>query len=159
MFLICNSTGRPEDFCWNDSDENTLQWGTPGDADLEAIVEGTVGLSVPTYDACTIEFEFRCAEDMVSSPEVSFNYMFGSDEYYEYVDSAFNDAFAFFVNGQNIALLPDGVTPVTINNVNYQQNSQYFNCNDESEPGGMTVHTSRARWLHVYFDCKDSSDE
>ena len=74
---------------------------------------------------------------MLSSPEVSFKYVFGSEEYYEYVDSAFNDAFAFFMNGKNIAYLPDGITEVTINNVNYHKNSQYFYGNDVSEEAGI----------------------
>jgi hypothetical protein len=28
------SSGNPENFCWNDSDEMTTRWDTPGDADL-----------------------------------------------------------------------------------------------------------------------------
>jgi hypothetical protein len=69
--------------------------------------------------------------------EVSFDYIFGSDEYPEYVHSSFNDVFAFFLNGKNIALLPNNGddngssnnTAVSINTVNAQVNSQYFHEN------------------------------
>ena len=51
--------------------------------------------------------------------------------------TAFNDAFAFFLNGENIALLPDGETQVTINNVNHFVNTEYFIGNDISEELGI----------------------
>ena len=72
----------------------------------------------------------------MNTPQVTFQYLFGPDEYYEYVDSAFNDAFAFFLNGENIALLPDG-TDVAINSVNPNKNSELYFENDVSEPSGM----------------------
>lgn len=71
-----------------------------------------------THDASILEFDF-----IPYSDTVRFRYVFGSEEYPEYVGSAFNDVFAFFISGpgisgaQNIARLPSGV-PVTINNVN-----------------------------------------
>jgi hypothetical protein len=68
-------------------------------------------------------------------PQVSFEYIFGSEEYYEWVNSKFNDVFAFFLNGQNIALLPDGVTEVAINNVNFLRNSEYYRGNDIDSGG------------------------
>ena len=45
-----------------------------------------------TRDATILEFEFVCDQD----DGFSFEYVFGSDEYNEYVDAGFNDAFAFF---------------------------------------------------------------
>ena len=132
---IIMSTGKPRDFCWNDYDDNTHQWNTDGDTNLTALLRENNPNAV-SYDACTIEFEFKCADNHLNSPQVSFQYMFGSDEYYEYVDSAFNDAFAFFLNGENIALLPDG-TDVAINSVNPNKNSELYFENDVSEPSGM----------------------
>jgi gliding motility-associated-like protein len=73
---------------------------------------------IPTYNAAVLDFDF-----VPSSDTVQFSFVFGSEEYPEYVGSGFNDAFAFFISGpgivgtQNIAQLPDG-TPITINNVN-----------------------------------------
>ena len=84
---IIMSSGDPEEFCWNDSDQNSNNFELGGDADLTAVVQESSRYS-QTYDACVIEFEFRCAdENLVSVPEVSFRYVWGSEEYYEYVNS------------------------------------------------------------------------
>lgn len=87
---------------------------SPGYNRLSALVSGT-----PTFNATILEFDF-----IPYSDTVRFSYVFGSEEYREYVGSAFNDVFAFFISGpgipggvQNIAKLPNG-TPVAINNVN-----------------------------------------
>ena len=79
---------------------------TAGDADLTAII-GQV-----TNDAAVLQFNFN-----PSSPTIRFQYVFASDEYQEFVFD-FNDVFAFFVNGQNVALIPQTNTIVSINNVN-----------------------------------------
>lgn len=91
--------------------------GTPGDAQLEQMTGNPSGNS---FDAAIIEFDF-----LANSDTVKFDYVFGSEEYPEYVNSGFNDAFAFIINGvsvvmppTNIALLPSSTTAVTINNVN-----------------------------------------
>ncbi len=55
-----------------------------------------------------------------------FNYIFGSEEYLEFVNSAFNDTFELLLNGTNIATLPGGGGAVTINNVNPGSNSAFF---------------------------------
>lgn len=87
--------------------------GTPGFGALSNLVGGT-----STHNASILEFDFVPYADTVR-----FRYVFGSEEYPEYVGSQFNDVFAFFISGpgiggaQNIARLPSGV-PVTINNVN-----------------------------------------
>jgi PKD repeat protein len=90
----------------------------PGDVDLTAIV------GLPTYDAAVIEFDF-----VPLTETVSFRYVFGSDEYSEYVQQGFNDPFGFFISGPgfagpysggavNIALVPSSSVPVSIDNVN-----------------------------------------
>ena len=38
-----------------------------------------------------------------TSPDLQINYVFASEEYQEWVDTAFNDVFAFWVNGVNCA--------------------------------------------------------
>ncbi len=95
---------------------------------------------------------------MPQSNTLSFQYVFASDEYNEYVASQFNDVFGFFVNGQNVAKLPGTNTNVSINNVNngcsancrgtnpVPTNPQFFRNNDrasgaplDTEMDGMTV--------------------
>ncbi|MES2589752.1 MAG: choice-of-anchor L domain-containing protein [Bacteroidota bacterium] len=79
-----------------------------------------------TFNATILEFDFVAAGDLVS-----FNYVFGSEEYPEFVNAGFNDVFGLFISGpgitgnQNIAKLPNG-TPVTIDNVNAGANSSFF---------------------------------
>jgi pimeloyl-ACP methyl ester carboxylesterase len=77
----------------------------PGDPDLDALSGYT------TFDATILSFDF-----VPNSDYVYFQYVFASDEYNEYVNTSFNDVFAFYVNGQNCALLND--LPVSINTIN-----------------------------------------
>ncbi len=91
----------------------------PGDRDLDGIARGR------TYDASVLEFDF-----VTASENLSFRYVFASEEYQEYVGSKFNDVFAFFLDGPNankvnLARLPDNKTPITVNTVNNERNSKY----------------------------------
>ena len=105
----------------NNSGSTTLGGGNLGqnDVDLDAIVSPN-----GTNDACVIEFDFIPIGD-----SVKFNYVFGSEEYLEWVNSSFNDVFGFFLSGPgisgpysnnavNIATVPGTTTAVSINNVN-----------------------------------------
>lgn len=91
-------------------------FGTPySDSDLDAIVSPN-----STEDAAVLEFDF-----IPQSDTVKFRYIFGSEEYNDYVNSGFNDVFAFILSGvstplapTNIALIPGTSTPISINNVN-----------------------------------------
>lgn len=91
----------------NASDSTSTDNVQVGDADLDALTTS------PTYDASTLEFDFVCA----TGGQISFQYVFASEEYNEYVGTQYNDVFGFFLNGVNIANLPGGVS-VAINNVN-----------------------------------------
>lgn len=96
--------------------------GAPGDADLDAITTGT------TYNATILQFDFVPTGDTIK-----FRYIFASEEYNFYVNSGYNDVFAFFLTGPNpsgpayantnIALIPSTTIPVTINNLNNGQAS------------------------------------
>ncbi len=86
----------------------TCDNGLAGDADLNATLLGET-----TLDASVLEFDF-----IPDGDTVVIRYVFGSEEYNEFVDAAFNDVFAFFVNGVNYALIPGALDPVSINNVN-----------------------------------------
>jgi hypothetical protein len=83
---------------------------TPGDTDLSNLI-GQI-----TNDASVLEFDF-----VPTSPTISFQYVFASDEYQDFVFD-FNDVFAFFLgpegSSKDIALIPGTNTIVSINNVN-----------------------------------------
>lgn len=87
---------------------------------LSNLIGGTT-----TNDAAVLEFDF-----VPYSNSVAFNYVFGSEEYEEYVGSQFNDVFAFYIIGPgyptptNIALLPNN-QPVAINNVHDPVTNQF----------------------------------
>jgi hypothetical protein len=94
----------------NDSSSKTTSFGAQGDADLDAILATGTG-SKTSYDACVLEFDFIPQKSVVS-----FTYVFGSEEYNEYVNTSFNDVFGFFVNSTNCAIIND--YPVSVNNIN-----------------------------------------
>jgi hypothetical protein len=91
----------------NDSDSATGVTGTGTNADLNALIPQN------TYDQNVLEFDFESA-----GGDLFFEFAFGSEEYNEYANTAYNDVFAFFLDGVNIALIPGTSTPVSINNVN-----------------------------------------
>lgn len=91
----------------NNSSSTTASLGLPGDAALTALSGNT------TFDATWLQFDF-----VPTANNVFIQYVFGSEEYNEYVGGSVNDVFAFFVNGQNIALIPSTTTPISINTVN-----------------------------------------
>ena len=110
----------------NASGSTSMSYSLPGDATLDAVI-----FPDPTNDAAVLEFDF-----VPTSDTISFKYVFGSEEYLEFVNS-FNDAFGFFLTGpnpaggsyvdQNIAIIPGTAnTPVTISNVNDVVNSAYY---------------------------------
>lgn len=91
-------------------------------------------------DVCILEFDFVATGDTMS-----FNYIFGSDEYLTFVNTQYNDIFAFFLSGPgitgpyasppgfpdgavNIAQVPDSdpPLPITISSVNDVLNQEYY---------------------------------
>ncbi|HVE65231.1 MAG TPA: choice-of-anchor L domain-containing protein, partial [Thermoanaerobaculia bacterium] len=109
----------------NDEDGATTCNELPGDPALDAILAG----ETTTEDATVLEFDFVPATNTVS-----FRYVFASEEYNEFVNSI-NDIFAFFIDGQNVALIPGTSTPVSINTVNLGVNSNFYRNNDPSDLG------------------------
>jgi hypothetical protein len=90
----------------NVEDGKTTDNGLPGDTDLDALS------GYPTLDATVLEFDF-----VPDADKVFFQYVFASDEYNEYVNTQFNDVFAFFINGVNCAQTTGGL-PVSVNTIN-----------------------------------------
>ena len=119
--------------------------GLQSDPDLEFVansVHGLIGQTFTvgsTYDVARLEFDFVADGD-----SISFDYVFGSNEYLTYVNTTYNDIFAFFlsgpgINGQftsppggfrraTIYLVPNSnpPLPITISSVNNVTNSQYY---------------------------------
>ena len=111
--------------------------------DIANSVPGMIGESFSVNsvnDGCVLEFDFVAAGDTVS-----FNYVFGSDEYETWINTQYNDVFAFFLSGPGItgpydspAAFPDGavniagvpltdpILPITISSVNSGTNSEYY---------------------------------
>ena len=117
-----------------------------GDAALLSIANSVPpligqGFSVGSVnDVAILEFDFVPTGDTLR-----FNYIFGSDEYLTWVNSSFNDIFAFLLSGPgitgpyaspagfpngavNIAQLPNTTPPlpITISSVNNVLNSSYY---------------------------------
>ncbi len=109
--------------------------GTDNNGGSSGLLNGLIGGGSNTFNAATLEFNFVATGDVVS-----FKYVFGSEEYLEYVDAGFNDVFGLFISGpgiagtQNIAKLPNG-TPVTIDNVNNNANSAFYIDNGDGSEG------------------------
>lgn len=114
----------------NNSTGSGVDNQTPGDPYLTTIA------GIGTNNAAILEFDFIAQAD-----SVKFNYVFGTEEYMEWITGGFADVFAFVLNGVstplapiNIALIPNTTIPVTALNVNANVNSQYY-VNNENPPG------------------------
>lgn len=110
----------------------------PGYGQLNAFTNGT-----DTYNAAVLEFDFEATGSIVS-----FNYVFASEEYIEFVNAGYNDVFAFLISGpgiigsKNIAIIPGTTTPVTIDNVNDIVNSAYYIDNGTGNSGPQNNNNS-----------------
>ena len=103
-------------------------------ADPQLTSQPGAGTPPPSFDNCRVEFDMT---PICSSFNIAF--VFGSEEYPEYVTGAYNDGFGIFVSGPNplggnytsynMARLPNGQL-VSIDNVNSNLNNSYYNTNN-----------------------------
>lgn len=129
---IVLSTGRAKNIVGPNKDHGiSSDFLLPGDEALSDLIDG-----VKTRDAAVLEFDFIPETDTIT-----FTYVFASEEYNEYVNE-YNDVFAFFVNGENRALIPGTDIPVSINNVNggkplgaKPMNAEFFRNNERDKKG------------------------
>jgi hypothetical protein len=120
-----------------------------GDPDLDA------EFGVVTEDTTILQFDFLL--DAGEARNLFFNFVFASEEYNEFVNSIFNDVFAFFVDGQNIALVPGTTDPISINTINggnpfgtASNNPQFYNNNDPDENGQFLNRFGLDGFTHVF---------
>ena len=128
---MCGGNGPVNSVCCNDPQLNSLE-------------------SLADYDCCILEFDV-----VPACSTLQIRFVFGSEEYPEFVNSDYNDAFGFFVTGvnpaggsytnTNVATLPNGAI-ASIDNVSPVTNSAYYinnqNCTNISLDGITTVLTS-----------------
>jgi len=130
---IILSTGKAEKAVGPNVQYNTGNWmdGPANDPDLEQLLVDDYNLR----DRSSLEFDFTPTSEMIS-----FEFVFASEEYCEYVNSNFNDVFGFFISGpgingpfsnnaENIAFVPGSNDYISINSINHFQNQFYFNNN------------------------------
>lgn len=121
------------------SDDVSTNLNRPGYAPLSALS----GFS--TYDAAILEFDFQFGDGSTGG-DLYFNFVFGSEEYINFVNTQFNDVFGFFVDGVNVGLVPGTTSPITINTVNDLTNSAYYR-NNVNNTNGLPV-----LGLDMHFD-------
>ena len=130
---IILSTGKVENSVGPNAKYNTGNWmqGSAEDPDLEQLLSDDYNLR----DRASLEFDFTPTSEMIS-----FEFVFASEEYCEYVNSDFNDVFGFFISGpgingpfsnggENIAFVPNTNDYISINSINHFSNQLYFNNN------------------------------
>jgi gliding motility-associated-like protein len=169
------------------------QWGPPSMGTAASNDLLTVAQSVPPLinqnfnvnsanDACVLEFDF-----VPTSDTIEFRYVFGSNEYLTYVNTSFNDIFAFFLSGPgitgpfsspagfpggsiNLAVVPGSIPPlpISISSVNNVLNAGYYNHNIPNlginVNGYTAVFTARAivsacDTFHIRLAIADGSDK
>jgi len=158
-----------------------------GDTDLLTIASSVPALIgqtfsvLSTHDAAILEFDF-----VPSADTVKFNYVFAGEEYLEWVNSQFNDVFAFLISGPgitgpyaspaafpggaiNIAVVPNSnpVLPIGISTVNDQINSQYYNHDSTTSVSAFNGYTdvftakaivSACHVYHIKLAITDAAD-
>jgi len=107
------------------------------DADLTSLISGTQTVNPMTYDAASLEFDF-----VPTSSDIYFTYVFGSDEYLEWVN-LYNDVFGFWVtngSGQkaNCAVNSAGA-PVSIDTINSNVDSTEYRDNSFMNPPATPI--------------------
>lgn len=106
------------------------------------------------YDPCILQFTA-----VPSCSTLAFTFVFGSEEYHDYVNTSCNDVFGIFVTGPNpsgpayggynMALLPSTTIPVTINTVN---NGNSFVCNASGPCTNCTYFVDNCNGSSIQYD-------
>lgn len=122
----------------NNKKDAGTKHSTPGDADLNLLSNG----GSLSSDACVVELDIFATSD-----ELTFEYVFASEEYPEFANKQFNDIFAFLISGpgivgdpglgnqKNIAIIPGTINqPVEVNSINHVDHWPYYRNNPAGAP-------------------------
>jgi large repetitive protein len=123
----------------NNIGSRTTNFGTPGQAGFTAAAGG-----IATFDAAYIDIMF-----VPTSSTLTIQYVFGSDEYNEYVYGGVNDALGIWVNGTYVSVTPAG-QGVGIDTINQAAtyNPAFGSQTNDANPGNG-VFDSAAPSLYV----------
>jgi Ca2+-binding RTX toxin-like protein len=109
-----NSSGTTDTNVRADTSTDTAD-GIDGDADLN-ILSG-----VPTFDGAILTASFIPVGDFLTM-----QFVFSSEEYPEYVNQSFNDAFGVWINGEFVPVSVAVQGNVSINSVNVGSNANLY---------------------------------
>lgn len=136
----------------NNSGSFSAGGGIAGDNDLSNLISGA-----ETNDASVLEFDF-----IPSSDTIRFFYVFGSEEYAEFVCSSFNDVFGFFLSGpdpaggnyvkKNLAIIPGTTTPVAINSINPGSPGGSYDASDCISLAYSSLYTDNTGGQSIQYD-------
>ncbi len=120
---IIFSTGKAKDAEGPNSYTNTgTEFHTSGDPDLDALI------SKNSFDAVSLAFDFYVPSG-IGSYSLSFDLVFGSDEYEEYYQQGYLDSMALFIDGNNIAYVPGTTDIIGVGGISPDKNSSYYKSN------------------------------
>ncbi len=107
-----------------------------------------------TYDVCILQFDA-----VVNCDSMYVKFVFGSEEYPEFVNAGYNDAFGLFVTGSNpsgpayssynMTQIPGSFSPVSINNVN---NGFSANCPAAGPCNNCAYYVENCNGTSVQYD-------
>ena len=142
--ILLSSGGLPANS--NTSGSYTVANDAAGDADLTKVAQTAFSGAGSTNDAVTISFDYTNTNPKINT--LQFSFVFGSDEFPEWSDSAFVDVAAVFVNGVNQALFNNAADqPLSVIDKNVALGNFVDNTNgsyDIEWDGFSTILTIRA---------------
>lgn len=134
----------------NTSEFFSTDYGAGGHGDLTDLA------GYQTYDATSFGFDFRASQDAIS-----FNFLFGSDEYAEFVGTQYNDAFGAWLtdsSGTKTQLsFDDCGNPITINTA-WMSDSSGTELDGATEYLITTANVSQGADYSIEFAIADTSD-
>ncbi|MFN3343305.1 MAG: choice-of-anchor L domain-containing protein, partial [Flavobacteriales bacterium] len=140
-------------------------------SDPQLTTQPGAGSPAPSFDNCILEFDMipTCSQFNVA-------FVFGSEEYPEFVSSSFNDGFGMFITGPNplggnytnfnFARLPNNQL-VSIDNVNGTTNAAFYNTNTtgimqyDGYTDGLiaTINVTPCQSYHIKIIIADAGDQ